>query len=148
MVSPRGHSLSTLSKNLFLIAINDLVEGMNKNVKKCIYVDDLVITCATKTVGESSRYLQDAINQVVKNASVNGFKLSKQKTHVMHFCKLRRPHYRPLLFMENCPLELKTETKFLGLIFDEKLTWKSHINGLVLRCKKFLNLIKCLSHTT
>lgn len=141
---PQG---STLSVSLFLIAVNDLAADIDARVKACIYVDDLCIITSAKTVGESSRYLQNTVDKIIFNAESSGFKISKEKTHLVHFCRLRKPHYQPLLFIKGIPMITKSETKFLGLIFDSKLTWKNHINNLILRCKKVLNLIKCLTHT-
>ena len=37
------------------------------------------------------------------------------------------------------------EIKFLGMIFDSKLTWAKHIDDLKLKVKKSLNLLKVIS---
>lgn len=37
--------------------------------------------------------------------------------------------------------------KFLGLIFDRKLTWNLHLQDLATRCKSTLNIMRCLSST-
>ena len=36
----------------------------------------------------------------------------------------------PELFINSIGLEKKTVTKFLGVIVDENVTWKSHINTI------------------
>ena len=36
------------------------------------------------------------------------------------------------------------EVKFLGMIFDSKLTWANHIDDLKLKVKKSLNLLKVI----
>ena len=61
------------------------------------------------------------------------------------------PHQTPQLLMRNTPLEKVTEVRFLGLIVDQNLSWKSHMNYLLtkIRCgfsivckiKPFLNQI-------
>jgi hypothetical protein len=34
------------------------------------------------------------------------------------------------IILENTSLQRLTSTKFLGVIIDENLTWKNHINGI------------------
>jgi hypothetical protein len=42
-------------------------------------------------------------------------------------------------------LELKDTHKILGLIFDSRLTWKTHINELRAKAFRRINLLKCLA---
>ena len=39
------------------------------------------------------------------------------------------------------------ETKFLGVIFDKKLTFIPHIKKLKAKCQKALNLLRVAAHT-
>ena len=48
----------------------------------------------------------------------------------------KRPHSSPLL------------TAFLGMIFDELLTWVPHLKSLRLTCQSPLDLFRHLPHTT
>ena len=41
-----------------------------------------------------------------------------------------------------------TDTKYLGLIFDKKLTWASHILSAKGRCLRDLNILKVLTNTS
>ncbi|XP_039473360.1 uncharacterized protein LOC120441907 [Oreochromis aureus] len=41
-------------------------------------------------------------------------------------------------------LERVRKFKFLGLWFDERLTWGAHVQELVDKCKKVLNILRCL----
>lgn len=34
--------------------------------------------------------------------------------------------------------------KYLGLWFDKKLTWANHIDRVVDKCKRILNILRCL----
>ena len=38
--------------------------------------------------------------------------------------------------------------KFLGVIFDQGLTWASHIDYIIDRCKVQLNLMRAISEST
>lgn len=35
--------------------------------------------------------------------------------------------------------------RFLGVYFDTKLTWREHIKYTVYKCKKVLNVMRCLA---
>ena len=45
------------------------------------------------------------------------------------------------------PVNFVTHAKFLGLHFDQRMTWKFHVNHLRDSCSKVLHLLKKLSHT-
>ena len=53
----------------------------------------------------------------------------------------------PVLKLDNDPNQFVKEAKFLGLIWDTKLTFEPHIKYLKARCQKSLNLLKVLSCT-
>lgn len=38
--------------------------------------------------------------------------------------------------------------RFLGVLFDSKLTWGEHITKIMGKCQKVLNVMRCLSGTT
>ena len=57
--------------------------------------------------------------------SNNGFKLAETKIVVMHFCKGRAKH--TLNIFGRTEVKFITETRFEGLIFGRRLTFKSHI---------------------
>ena len=47
--------------------------------------------------------------------------------------------------IDNRNVQFKKEAKFLGLIFDHKLSWKKHVDYIHDRCKKRINLLRCIS---
>lgn len=50
--------------------------------------------------------------------------------------------------MNNTPIQPVNSTKYLGLIFDEKLHWILHIEYFHKSCTKKLNLMRKLSRTS
>lgn len=117
---------STLSCTLFAIAINSIAKRI-ENVCKSLYVDHVAFICSGKTVGEAAKALQKAIDKLSINASSIGFQFAVGKTVCVHFCRLRKPHYDPVLFINGQVIQCLEATKFLGLIFDRKLTWRDQI---------------------
>ena len=60
----------------------------------------------------------------------NGFKFSSSKTLGMHLYNKRGLHPDPELKLNNSPIKIVSETKFLGLLFDSKATFLPHIKML------------------
>lgn len=52
----------------------------------------------------------------------------------------------PTLKLYNKELHYKDSVKFLGIIFDQRLTWKPHIDYLRQSCSRILDLMKTLGH--
>ena len=75
-------------------------------------------------------------------------KFSIAKTVVMHFCRIRRMHPDPDIFLNGQRISCVDETRFLGLIFGRRLSWMPHLKDLKNRCIKALEVFKVLSHTT
>ena len=141
---PQG---SILSVTLFSIKINDIVKNINPGDDCSLYVDDFLICYRSKNMHTIERQLQQNLNNIQDWASKNGFKFSKSKTVCMHFCQLRKAHDDPVLTLDGTPIPVVEETKFLGVIFDKKLTFIPHIKKLKAKCQKALNLLRVVAHT-
>ena len=53
-----------------------------------------------------------------------------------------------LFYIYGSPIPVVEESKFLGILFDRKLSFIPHIKYLKAKCLKALNLLKVLSHTS
>jgi len=78
---------------------------------------------------------------------LNGFKFSQTKTVCVHFCRLRKTHPDPHLLLNGTPTPVVDQTKFLGLIFDKKLSFVPHLQYLRKKCMKALNLLRVVAHS-
>ena len=65
----------------------------------------------------------------------------------MHFCRLSSCPRNLQLAVNNNQIAQTTSAKYLGLWFDDKLTWKVHIFHLLRSCNSRLNLLKKVSGT-
>ena len=139
---------SILSTTLFNIKINNIVNCLDNKTDGSLYVDDFGICYRSKNMRTIERHLQQSINRIEDWATNNGFKFSKSKTQCVHFCKLRRIHNDPVLYLYGSPIPVVEETKFLGVIFDRKLSFIPHIRYIKAKCLKALNLLKVLSNTS
>lgn len=141
---PQG---SILSVTLFSIKIDSIAPVIGSDVLCSLYVDDICICYRSKHINTIERKIQLKINKMLSWSIRNGFKFSQTKTVCMHFCQLRSLHNEPELFLDGTPIEVAKETKFLGIIFDNKLSFIPHIKMLKKKCSKGLNILKVLSKT-
>ena len=142
---PQG---SILSVTLFGLKINSIVKAISPGVECSLYVDDFLICYRSKYINIIERHIQRCLNKLSIWADTNGFKFSPSKTVCMHFCRLRKLHPEPSLTLNGSPIPVVEETKFLGVIFDRKLSFISHIRYLKEKCTKALNLLRVIAHTT
>jgi ribonuclease HI len=136
---PQG---SILSVTLFILKINSIVKCLPADVRSSLYVDDFLICYRSRYMPSIERKLQMCLNKIETWADENGFKFSKSKTVCMHFCQQYTLHLDPELVLYGDKRPVVEETKFLGLIFDKRLTFTAHIRHLKDRCLKALNLLR------
>ena len=142
---PQGSILSVL---LFAVAINGVIGVLPDGVHSSLYVDDLCISFSAARMSLIERKLQLAINRVSRWASMNGFRFSASKTVTMHFCRKRGVHPDPDLHLGNRRLSCLETTRYLGLVFDSRLTWVPHFRSVKASCQKALSLLRVLGHTS
>lgn len=140
---PQG---SILSVTLFSLKINNIVKCLNPGIDCSLYVDDFLICYRSKNMHTIERQLQQNLNKIQTWATQNGFKFSKSKTVCMHFCQLRKAHDDPVLTLDGTPVPVVEENKFLGVVFDKKLSFIPHIKQLKVKCQKALNLLRVVAH--
>ncbi|GBN71728.1 hypothetical protein AVEN_270928-1 [Araneus ventricosus] len=93
------------------------------------------------------RQLQTAVNNITQWCNSNGFSISTSKTAGVHFCRKRNLHLDPEIKLYGEIIAFVNEIRFLGVIFDKKLTFLSHVKQLRKKCESALNILKVLSTT-
>ena len=142
---PQGSVLSVLC---FALAINDIVAAVPVGVSCSLYVDDFVLYLSGSTLPSAFHRMQLAINRVADWTHSQGFCFSVEKSHAILFHRTRRVFPELALSLYDRPLSVVREVRFLGMIFDERLTWVLHLRSLRLACQSPLELLRHLSHTT
>ena len=137
---PQG---SILSPILFEIKINSIMDTLSKDTDGSLYVDDFMMAYTSKSkIDCTERHLQLNLKKLEKWADENGFKFSTSKTQAVHFCRKTSCIRNPELTLYGKRIEVKNEARFLGVIFDKKLSFLPHLKDLKLRCQKALNALK------
>ena len=141
---PQGSSLSV---TLFLIAINTILDYIPKSLQKSLFVDDCRISMTSENLGpETKTQLQTILRNLEIWTAQTGFKFAKGKSEIL-ICNRKIPKRKPEmeLILDNNKLKVVEEKKFLGVWFDDRLTWDNHIKYLKVECSRALNLLKTLA---
>ena len=141
---PQG---SVLSCTLFALAINGITRVAPPSVNGSLYVDDFMIYASAPAVAQLQRRLQSAITQVVAWTESRGFTISRSKTCALHIHR-SRTYTEPDLRLHGEMIPFLPTVRFLGLIFDEKLTWKYHVQQLKIDCLHRSIILRIASHFT
>lgn len=140
---PQG---SVLSVTLFLIAINTVIREVKSQVGISIYVDDMRFSIPTARLACGIRRMQRCLGQLDGWTEKTGFRFSSSKTEVMVFHRQRGLYEdpNPELYLKGKKLKVVTTKKFLGVIFDHKLTWIPHIKWLKAKAIRALSILKVI----
>ena len=139
---PQG---SILSPTLFSLKINKISSCLRPNINCSLYVDDFSIYYSSADMTVIENQLQHSLNNLQKWCNENGFRFSRSKTVCMHFCHMRNIHPDPTLTLNNIQIPVVDQTKFLGIIFDKKLTFVPHIELIKSKSIKSRNLLRVVS---
>ena len=141
---PQGSVLSPILWNLFA---NDLFDIPKKyGVKMISFADDTVIYITT----DDPKLAETKLNKVLDlfhNWSRKWLiEFSIEKTKAVHFSRKYKQNerYKPILKMNNKPLEMVNDFKYLGIIFDKKLTWKTHLEACLGKTAPHLNKFRAI----
>ena len=142
---PQG---SILSPALFSTKNNNIAKSVLKGTDSSLFLDDCALCVRGRSVQRVERAMQLCLNSVQNWISKNGFKVSISKTVCMHFCRQNgvSPEPNNIIVLDKYIAVVK-EAKCVGLIFDPKLTFQSHIQYLKTSCLKALDIIRVVGQT-
>ena len=141
---PQGSILGPL---LFLIYINDLPNGLKSNAK--LFADDTSLFSIVKDKNESANILNNDLSLISKWAY--DWKMlfnpdPKKPAQEVIFSRKRDFQNHPNINLNNILVERASSQKHLGLILDEKLNFKQHVENAILKVEKGISVLKKLRH--
>ncbi|XP_017797024.1 PREDICTED: uncharacterized protein LOC108578249 [Habropoda laboriosa] len=77
---------------------------------------------------------------------MRGFTFSSSKSTCVHFCR-RKLHALKELKIKDSIIKYQDHVRYLGIHYDKRLNFHHHIQTLINKCKKDLNVMRCLSNT-
>jgi hypothetical protein len=139
---------------LFLIYINDIYES-SKLVDFHLFADDTSLFYKNKDLHTLEKELNLSLIEICNWLKANKLTLNVKKSNLLLFNLSNKNISTTInIAIDNQILEEKNSTKYLGVIFDKKLSWEPHISmvnkkiyrgtGIICKLRHYLseNLIK------
>lgn len=125
---PQGGVLSPL---LWATLVDELLVQLTQADFECLgYADDVVIIVKGRFASVVSDRMQQAINITEKWCKKEKLSINAQKTQIIPFTNKKKLQGIKPLSVGGIKVPLGSEVKYLGITFDQKLTWKAHISNI------------------
>ncbi|XP_069357560.1 uncharacterized protein [Maniola hyperantus] len=104
------------------------------------YADDLVVMVRGSCQSTISYLMQGALNTIEKWCRENQLAVNAEKTVIVPFTRRRNLEKLESPKLNNRSIPFSCEVKYLGITLDQKLTWNSHVDGVLKKAKSPLGI--------
>ncbi|APA15803.1 hypothetical protein SS1G_09342 [Sclerotinia sclerotiorum 1980 UF-70] len=147
---PQGSPISPI---LFMLYIAPIFK-MGEDTIKFGYANDVAIVAASKSLSENVKRLTSTVNEILIWGTSEGITFDPGKSELLHFSKRRTeqdPATTPTVNMGDLTIrELangKPYLRWLGILFDKKLTFKWHTREIAARSIVVAKALKSLGNS-
>ena len=138
---PQGSNFGPL---FFLLYINDLPRCLDSSVP-ALFADDTNLTISGSTATEIQGNLEIELNKVHMWLLANKLTLNAKKTELMLIGSRQRLSQiiaDPILSIGSESIKRVSSTKTLGVVVDECITWKDHIDKVAKKAAKGIGILR------
>ena len=130
---------SILGSLLFIIFINDIVNS-SRILKFNLYADDTSIYYANHSLDITYEVLNRELLSVSNWIVANGLSLNSNKTYYMLFAGKKPIMNVPSLILSDNRVTKIKEFKFLGVLLDDAISWRSQALAVANRVSRFIGI--------
>ena len=139
--TPQGSCLGPL---IFIIFTNDIHKEI-QHCKSLLFADDTTIYKSHRNLQYLTWCIEDDMRRIISWFRINKLTLNLDKTVCILFQK--QGHDKKIeIAMGDLTITNTKETKFLGMWIDEQLKWNTHIQKLILKLTRNMNLLRFNQH--
>ena len=131
----QGSILGPILYALFVSPLFDLT-------KMTLFADDNYVICRNKHLSELLKEMKDTLEKIIKWLGESGLKVNDSKTEM---CLFYRKDTRPVkITINGTEITSKNTMNVLGVNFDSKLNWQSHVQIAITKSQKALQAIRII----
>ncbi|CAF3020298.1 unnamed protein product [Rotaria sp. Silwood2] len=144
--TPQGSPLSPL---LYIVYTADSMNGIPDHTEHGLFADDTALWTSSNTTTSLNSRLQQSIDAFQSWCKSWKLKLQPTKTELVHFTvHPRRTFKNPInVKIEDTIIKPSDSTRYLGIIIDKRLNWRSHIHHIESKIAGRISLLRFLSRT-
>jgi Reverse transcriptase (RNA-dependent DNA polymerase) len=132
---PQGSPLSPI---LYILYNSDLVE-IPRRVKQLGigFIDDILYGVQNKTAMANANELERLLAKSEQWRQRHGAQFEKSKYVLIHFTRTASAQMEASVTIAGTTIDPSPEAKYLGVIFDQKLKFRSHVEQIVAKGTKY-----------
>ena len=134
---PQGSILGPL---MFLLYINDIA-NVSSVLFFLLFADDTTVFCSGKNIDDLINIVNREMQKLIIWLYVNKLSINTEKTNYILFSLRKKINTSCNVYINQKVIDRVTNTKFLGVIIDEKLTWSHHIKYIKKKISKGIGII-------
>jgi hypothetical protein len=140
---PQGSILGSL---LFLICINDLPNIIAEPLKPILFAYDTSIIITNPSTSEFKEDINNIIDNINDWFRGNSLSLNFDKTYFLQFRPKNSYESNIKIICDNKLIKETKYTTFLGLDIDSSLSWKNHIDQMMIKLSRTCYAIRYVRH--
>ena len=137
---PQGSILGPL---LFLVYINDLCDVVQSNIR--LYADDSILFVTGTNQQQIANTLNEDLERISQWAATWYVTFNPNKTEDMLITN-KQVNNVPILLLNQTPILQVQSHKHLGCTLDKNLRWKSHINEIITKAGRRVDILRGLKY--
>ena len=143
---PQGSPLSPL---LYMYYNADLLDiAARHDVTGLGFIDDIVYGVQGNSDKENTRKLKLILNEAEEWRKKHGAQFETSKYILVHYTRNRKAETKASITINGVKIEPSNEAKYLGVIFDQELRFKSHLQQVVKRGTNAAMALSGIAKTT
>lgn len=143
---PQGSVLGPL---LFILYINDII-NITKH-RTILFADDVSIIVTTNSKDGLRQHeidINSTLRDIIEYLDINHLKINLMKTNYMQFNKMKKCNLNLNIEYKGTRIDQADSVKFLGVIIDKDINWKSQIEKICDKINRFVFVLKRLRYVT
>ena len=136
----QGGILSPLAWNLVFESFIDLYKSGPVSIGA--FADDACLLVGGVDYSSMRDVMQGALTKATNWSTKEGLTFVPSKSHAVFFHRKKQITLPNELKLNGVPIKYVKETKYLGVVLDQRLSWKSHINQKINNAKRSIMRVK------